>query len=101
MGDYMSEHDSSVPGGNVDSPMPTDIALVEGEYGTALALTGKLLEEFELRNLKVRRVPAAKVAHRNFPLPTVLATFVENKPPVVYEGYGRIVLDFLPRVTRG
>lgn len=110
VGDRMSEHASPVsddgdhddlPTGGATSAMPTDIALVEGEFGTALALTHKVREEFERRNLKVRRVPASQVAHRNFPLPTVLATFVESEPPVVYEGYGRILLDFLPRFTTG
>ena len=77
------------------------VTLIEGEFGTAQQLTQQVIQELEARKIHYRRVRGSHMAHRDVPLPTVIASFDDNGRDVAYQGYGRICRDFLPRFKTG
>lgn len=79
--------------------VPTSITLVAGEYGTARELTDEVMRLLDERRVDYQVVPGHRVARRSMPLPTIVATFGADARQVTYDGFGRILLDFLPLIA--
>jgi hypothetical protein len=73
------------------------VTVIEGESGSARAFTKELLRQLDARRVPYTKLPGAAMAHQ-LPLPTVIASYGTEGREVSYQGYGRIVHDFLPRV---
>lgn len=77
----------------------TSITLVAGEHGTAKELTAEVRRLLAERKVTYTEVHGRRVARRSMALPAILVTFGDDPRQVTYEGFGRVVLDFLPLIA--